>query len=107
MDNGWLSYIFSFRRAIWYWATLSTELDGDAASEKTNSGTGYSSTTSMNVVDSHSIAWFGEAGSLTFAGHGGIWFLKSNDDVMPTASEEPWDVVSGADAGIINAFWNS
>jgi len=85
--------------------TLSIELDGDAASEKTNSGTGYSSTTSMNVVDSHSIALdFGEAGSLTFAGHGGDGFLSANDDVMPTASEEPWDVVSGADAGIINGF---
>ena len=83
--------------------TLSIELDGDAASEKTNSGTSYSSTTSMNVVDSHSIALdFGEAGSLTFAGHGGDGFLSANDDVMPTASEEPWDVVTGADAGIIN-----
>ena len=36
--------------------TLSIELDGDAASGKTNSGTSYSSTTSMNVVDSHSIS---------------------------------------------------
>ena len=83
--------------------TLSIELDGDAASEKTNSGTAYSSTTSMNVVDSHSIALdFGDAGSLTFAGHGGDGFMSANDDVMPTASEEPWDVVTGADAGIIN-----
>ena len=85
--------------------TLSIELDGDAASEKTNSGTEYSSTTSMNVVDSHSIALdFGDAGSLTFAGHGGDGFLSANDDVMPTASEEPWDVVAGADAGVINGF---
>ena len=85
--------------------TLSIELDGDAASEKTNSGTAYSSTTSMNVVDSHSISLdFGDAGSLTFAGHGGDGFLSANDDVMPTASEEPWDVVTGADAGVINGF---
>ena len=85
--------------------TLSIELDGDAASAKTNSGTSYSSTTSMNVVDSHSISLdFGEAGTLTFAGHGGDGFLSANDDVMPTASEEPWDVVTGADTAVINGF---
>jgi len=85
--------------------TLSIELDGDAASAKTNSGTSYSSTTSMNVVDSHSISLdFGDAGTLTFAGHGGDGFMSANDDVMPTASEEPWDVISGADAGVINGF---
>ena len=85
--------------------TYSLELDGDAASAKTNSGTSYSSTTSMNVVDSHSITLdFGDAGTLTFAGHGGDGFMSANDDVMPTASEEPWDVISGADAGVINGF---
>ena len=58
-----------------------------------------------NVVDSHSISFdFGDAGSLTFAGHGGDGFMSANDDVMPTASEEPWDVISGADAGVINGF---
>ena len=83
--------------------TLSIELDGDAASEKTNSGTGYSSTTSMNVVDSHSIKFdLGDAGTLTFAGHGGSSAMSAVDDVTPNAYEEPWDVVSGADAGIIN-----
>ena len=85
--------------------TLSIELDGDAASAKTNSGTEYDSTTSMNVVDSHSISFdFGDAGSLTFAGHGGDGAMSAKDDVMPTASEEPWDVISGADAGVINGF---
>ena len=85
--------------------TLSIELDGDAASEKTNSGTGYDSTTSMNVVDSHSITFdFGDAGTLVFAGHGGDGFMSANDDVMPTASEEPWDVIAGADAGVVNGF---
>jgi outer membrane protein OmpU len=85
--------------------TLSIELDGDAQSEKSNSTTSYSSANGTNVVDSHSISLdFGEAGSLTFAGHGGDGFLSANDDVMPTASEEPWDVVSGADAGVINGF---
>ena len=83
--------------------TLSIELDGDAASAKTNTGTAYSSTTSMNVVDSHSIALdFGDAGSLTFAGHGGSSAMSAKDDVMPNAYEEAWDVVAGADAGIIN-----
>ena len=85
--------------------TLSIELDGDAQSKKTNSGSSYSSTTGSNVVDSHSIALdFGDAGTLTFAGHGGDGFMSANDDVMPTASEEPWDVISGADGLVINGF---
>ena len=75
--------------------TLSIELDGDAASAKTNSGATYSSTTSMNVVDSHSIKFdLGDAGTLTFAGHGGSSAMSAVDDVMPNAYEEPWDVVS-------------
>ena len=44
----------------------------------------------------------GAAGSLTFAGHGGDGAMSAKDDVMPNAYEEAWDVVSGADAGIIN-----
>ena len=82
--------------------TLSIELDGDAASGKTNSGATYSSTTSMNVVDSHSIKFdLGDAGTLTFAGHGGDGAMSAVDDVMPNAYEEPWDVVTGADADVI------
>jgi len=85
--------------------TLSLEIDGDAQSKKTNSGTAYSSSTSSNVLDSHSISFdFGDAGSLTFAGHGGGGFMDANDDVMPTASEEPWDVISGADSSVVNGF---
>ena len=73
--------------------TLSIELDGDAAQGATA------------PIDSHSISMdFGDAGSLTFAGHGGSGFMDANDDVMPTASEEPWDVITGADAGVINGF---
>ena len=30
--------------------------------------------------------------------------MSANDDVMPTASEEPWDVVTGADTGRVNGF---
>jgi outer membrane protein OmpU len=82
--------------------TLSIELDGDAQSAKTNSGATYSSTTGANVLDSHSITFdLGEAGTLIFAGHGGSSAMSAVDDVMPTAYEEPWDVVTGADADII------
>ena len=44
----------------------------------------------------------GDAGTLTYSGHGQSSALSAVDDVMPTAKEEPWDVVTGADAGIIN-----
>ena len=85
--------------------TLSIELDGDAQSKKSNATTGYSSANATNVLDSHSITFdFGDAGTLVFAGHGGDGFMSANDDVMPTASEEPWDVISGADAGVVNGF---
>ena len=83
--------------------TLSIELDGDAQSEKVNPTAASATATSSNVVDSHSISLdFGDAGTLVFAGHGGDGFMSANDDVMPTASEEPWDVVSGADTGVVN-----
>ena len=85
--------------------TLSIELDGDAQSEKVNPTAASATATSSNVVDSHSISLdFGDAGTLVFAGHGGDGFMSANDDVMPTASEEPWDVISGADAGVVNGF---
>ena len=54
-------------------------------------------------VDDHSITLdFGDAGTLVFAGHGGSSALSARDDVMPTAKEEPWDVVTGGDDDIIN-----
>ena len=85
--------------------TLSIELDGDAQSEKVNPAAASATATSSNVVDSHSISLdFGDAGTLVFAGHGGDGFMSANDDVMPTASEEPWDVVTGADTGVVNGF---
>ena len=56
-------------------------------------------------VDDYSLSMdFGDAGTLSFAGHGGSSFMSANDDVMPTASEEPWDVITGADTGVINGF---
>ena len=70
--------------------TYSVELDGDAAA----GGGG---------VDNYSLAFdLGDAGSLTFAGHGGDGFMSANDDVMPTAHEEPWDVVTSAETQLIN-----
>ena len=54
-------------------------------------------------VDDHSITLdFGDAGTLVFAGHGGASAMSARDDVMPTAKEEPWDVVTNADDDIIN-----
>ena len=54
-------------------------------------------------VDDHSITLdFGDAGTLVFAGHGGSSALSARDDVMPTAKEEPWDVVTSADDDIVN-----
>ena len=70
--------------------TYSVELDGDAA----DGGGG---------VDNYSLAFdLGDAGSLKFAGHGGDGFMSANDDVMPTAHEEPWDVVTSAETQLIN-----
>ena len=70
--------------------TYSVELDGDAAA----GGGG---------VDNYSLAFdLGDAGSLTFAGHGGDGFMSANDDVMPTAHEEPWDIVTSAETQLIN-----
>jgi outer membrane protein OmpU len=81
LDNG-LTYSFSL------------EVDGDAASNTTNTG---------NVVDSHSISLSSDSfGTLTFAGHGGTGVLDAWDDVTPNAYEESWDVVSGADASRVN-----
>ena len=74
--------------------TLSIELDGDG---------GDSTTGGAAAIDSHSLTFdLGDAGTLIFAGHGGDGFMSANDDVMPTASEEPWDVVTGAEAQVVN-----
>ena len=69
--------------------TLTYELDGDDAD-----GT--------NKFDNQSIAFdLGDAGTLTFHGHGGSSALGAKDDVMPTANEEPWDIVTGAEAEVV------
>ena len=87
--NGWVmgdSVTFSASGDVNdFTVTYSAELDGTTG------------------VDDYSLTFdFGDAGTLSFAGHGGSTFMSANDDVMPTASEEPWDVISGADAGVIN-----
>ena len=75
--------------------TYSVELDGDA--KATGGGTGG--------VDSYSLTFdLGDAGTLVFGGHGTGGFMDGNDDVMPTASEEPWDVITGADTTRVNGY---
>jgi outer membrane protein OmpU len=55
------------------------------------------------TFDSHSMTLdTGSAGTITFAGHGGSTVLSSMDDVTPTAYEESWDIVTGADTSVIN-----
>ena len=69
--------------------TLTLELDGDDAD-----GT--------NKFDNQSIAFdLGDAGSLTFHGHGGSSALGAKDDAMPAAWEEPWGILVGAEANVI------
>ena len=52
--------------------------------------------------DDHSITIGGDFGTLIFDGHGASSAMGAIDDKTPNAYEESWDVVSGADAGIIN-----
>ena len=69
--------------------TLSIEIDND------DTGGG-------DVYDSHSIAFdLGDAGKLTFHGHGGSSALGAKDDVMPAAWEEPWDILPRAETHVI------
>ena len=54
---------------------------------------------SSRVFDTRTIAIdMGDSGTLTFAGTGGSTALSAIDDVTPTAGEESWDDVTGADA---------
>ena len=69
--------------------TLTLELDGDDAD-------------SGSQLDNQSIAFdLGDAGSLTFHGHGGSSALGAKDDVMPAAWEEPWDILPNAETHLI------
>ena len=39
--------------------------------------------------------------TIVIHGHGGSSALGAKDDVMPTANEEPWDIVTGAEAEVV------
>ena len=53
-------------------------------------------------IDDHSVTVSSEdMGTLVFAGHGGSSAMGAVDDVMPTASQEPWDLATGAEADVI------
>ena len=70
----------------------SFELDQGASDKK-----GEAAATAANTgpFDSHSITLgMGDLGSITFNGHGGSSALSAVDDVMPTAYEEPWDILN-------------
>jgi len=55
------------------------------------------------ALDDHSITFtLNEMGSINFNGSGGSLAMGAVDDVMPSAYEESWDVVTGADANVIN-----
>ncbi len=54
---------------------------------------------SDRVFDTQSIAFdMGDTGTLSFIGTGGSSVLNAIDDVTPTAGEESWDDVTGADS---------
>jgi len=54
---------------------------------------------SSRVFDTRTVAIdMGDSGTLTFAGTGGSTALSAIDDVTPTAGEESWDDVTGADS---------
>ena len=93
MDNGWT-------------VSVSYELDGGAQSAKGKTGGTTSATSNVggtNVLDSHSMTiGMGDAGSITFAGHGGSTAMSALDDKLPTAYEESWDIVTGADKSVVN-----
>jgi outer membrane protein OmpU len=56
---------------------------------------------SNRVFDTRTIAIdMGDSGTLTFAGTGGSTALSAIDDVTPTAGEESWDDVTGADTNV-------
>ena len=78
-----------------------------AASAEQDNGWNISVTQVLNSDDQASNSVFdtriltvdmGDTGVLTFAGTGGSSVLNAIDDVTPTAGEESWDDVTGADA---------
>jgi outer membrane protein OmpU len=78
-----------------------------AASFELDHGASATKGTVVGPFDSHSITLgMGDMGSITFAGHGGSSAMGAVDDVMPTAYEEPWDILNtsttaGGDAAAV------
>jgi outer membrane protein OmpU len=75
-----------------------------SASGETDGGLNvtYNMEIDNGAEDDHSVVIGGDFGTLTFHGKGGSSALSAIDDMSPNAYEESWDVVSGADTGMIN-----
>jgi outer membrane protein OmpU len=83
MDNGWN-------------VTVNMEVEANAQGGATT-----------NNMDSRSLVIdMGDAGSLTFAGHGGSTAASAVDDVTPTAYGESWDVIGSTTATQTNGGTN-
>ena len=83
MDNGWN-------------VTVSFELENNAQGGATT-----------NNMDSRSLKVdMGDAGTLTFSGHGGSTAASAVDDVTPTAYGESWDVIGSTTATQTNGGTN-
>ena len=59
------------------------------------------------ALDDYSLTMANDMGTLVFNGHGSSGAFGAVDDVTPNAYEESWDVVSGADAEVINGYSNN
>ena len=83
LDNGWT-------------IAASFELDQGVADTKMGA-------TDAGPFDSHSMTLgMGDLGTIIFNGHGGSSAYSAVDDVMPTAYEEPWDILNtSTTAGVV------
>ena len=80
LDNGWT-------------IAASFELDQGVADTKMGA-------TDAGPFDSHSMTLgMGDLGTIIFNGHGGSSAYSAVDDVMPTAYEEPWDILNTTTTG--------
>jgi len=75
MDNGW---------------TVSTSMVFDSS----DTAVGAGMDTRILTID------MGDSGTFTFSGDGGSGVLSAMDDKMPTAYEESWDIITGADTNV-------
>ena len=80
--------------------TIAASFELDQGVSDTKAGQSGGAAGSVGPFDSHSITLgMGDLGTLTFAGHGGSSALGAVDDVMPTAYEEPWDILNTSTTG--------